>query len=73
MTELDRQAKATSNGPVALQTLSNGPNDDIPLDEKEIKEVAILEKKLEELKSRNDVSYTAQVYHEGRWSLLYVM
>lgn len=56
---MERQVKALPNGPVAVQVLSNGPDNKQPLtlDEgEEVKEVAILEKKLEDLKSKNDVS-----------------
>lgn len=61
MSELDRQAKemkeakALSNGPVQT-ALSNGADDCPTPDERGAEEVAILEKKLEDLKSKNDVS-----------------
>lgn len=55
MAELDRQAKAMSNGPVAVQTLSNGSDDKPTPDKREVKEVAVLEKKLKVLKSKYDV------------------
>lgn len=54
--ELECQTKAMSNGLVAVQGLSNGPDNEQPptLDEREVEEVAILEKKLEDLKTKND-------------------
>lgn len=56
MAELDRQAKAMSNGPV--QTLSNGPDDQPATPDKGgAKEVAALEKKLKVLKSKYDVQW----------------
>lgn len=66
MAELEHQSK-TPNGPVALETLSNGASDQQPTtttttttatidEERDLKEVVILEKKLEDLKSRNSVS-----------------
>lgn len=67
MAELEHQSK-TPNGPVALEMLSNGASDQQPTttttttttatidEERDLKEVVILEKKLEDLKSRNSVS-----------------
>ena len=57
MTELDHKVKAMSNGQVTAQALSNGSDDQpSPPAETGIKEVVVLEKKLEDLKSKNDVS-----------------
>lgn len=54
MKELEAQSKSTPNGLVTMAPLSNG--DQPPaVDEGEPEEVAILEKKLEDLKSRNNV------------------
>ena len=58
MSELDRQAKeakALSNGPVQTTLSNGGPDDQSTPDAGGAKEVAILEKKLEDLKSKNDV------------------
>lgn len=61
MAEQERQAKTTPNGPVAIETLSNGTSSQPPPppaeDERMAdKDVAILEKKLEDLKVKNNVS-----------------
>lgn len=54
--ELEQQAKSKLNGPVVVQTLSNG-DDEPPASALEAgKEVAILERKLEDLKNKNNVS-----------------
>jgi hypothetical protein len=60
--ELDRQVKTVSNGEI-VHALSNGSDDQQASgcdgqtpDERGIKEVVILEKKLEDLKSKNEVS-----------------
>lgn len=57
MKELESQSKSTPNGLVTVAPpLSNGAGDQPPaVDEREPEEVAILEKKLEDLKSRNNV------------------
>ena len=56
MKELESQSKSTPNGIVTVAPLSNGAGDQPPaVDEREPEEVAVLEKKLEDLKSRNNV------------------
>lgn len=74
--ELECQTKAMSNGLVAVQGLSNGPDNEQPptLDEREVEEVAILEKKLEDLKTKNDVSVVPLYFLKGWFrSLLFAV